>query len=58
MAVDNDFHHDRCDLPQTGAVTLSSTLKVGSLGAFASGDKYVIADASGNFHLSALGPAS
>ena len=45
-------------IASTGAVTLSSTLNVGSLGAFASGDKYVIADASGNFHLSALGPLS
>lgn len=34
------------------------TFKVSSLGAFAAGDKYVIADASGNFHVSALGPAS
>jgi len=39
-------------------VTLSSTLQVGSLGAFVAGDKYVIADSSGNFHLSALGPVS
>lgn len=29
-----------------------------ALGAFAAGDKYVIADASGNLHISATGPAS
>lgn len=33
-------------------------LKVPGLGAFVTGDKYVVADASGNLHLSALGPAS
>ena len=48
----------RVTISGAGGVTLSSTLQVGSLGAFASGDKYVIADASGNFHLSALGPPS
>lgn len=35
-----------------GAATFSA------LGAFAAGDKYVVADASGNLHLSALGPVS
>lgn len=33
-------------------------LTVPGLGAFATGDKYVIVDSSGHFHISALGPAS
>jgi len=32
--------------------------QLSALPAFAAGDKYVVADASGNLHLSALGPAS
>jgi hypothetical protein len=33
-------------------------VRLGGLGAFVAGDKYVIADANGNLHVSALGPAS
>lgn len=33
-------------------------VRLGGLGAFAASDKYVIADANGNLHVSALGPAS
>ncbi len=36
----------------------STTILASALGSFASGDKYVIVDSSGNFHKSALGPAS
>lgn len=42
----------------TAGVAITGTLSTSSLGAFAAGDKYVIADGSGNFHISALGPAS
>lgn len=41
-----------------GAMFCRSTLQIGSRGAFASGDKYLIVDSSGNVHVSALGPAS
>ncbi len=42
------------------ALTLGAggTTRLHTLGAFAAGDKYVIADANGNLHVSALGPAS
>jgi hypothetical protein len=36
----------------------ATTGKLTWLGAFAGGDKYVVADASGNLHLSVLGPGS
>jgi len=36
----------------------SGTMRIAGLGAFVSGDKYVVVDASGNLHVSALGPAS
>lgn len=42
----------------TGAAAFSGTLQIGSIGAFAAGDKYLIVDASGNVHKSATGPAS
>jgi hypothetical protein len=43
----------------TGGVWIASGgIKIGGLGAFAAGDKYVIAAADGTFHLSATGPAS
>lgn len=42
----------------TGGAISGTTAKFTSLGAFAASDKYVIVDASGNFHISALGPAS
>lgn len=48
-------------LSKTGADTATAKvnkLQITGLGAFAAGDKYVIADATGNFHVSALGPAS
>jgi hypothetical protein len=45
-------------LSATNACTLTSTLKIGVLGAFAASDKYLVVDASGNVHVSALGPAS
>ena len=38
--------------------SVTGTLVVSSLGAFASSDKYVVVDSSGNFHKSALGPLS
>lgn len=41
-----------------GLATFAGAVKVAALGAFAAGDKYVIADATGNLHVSALGPAS
>ena len=37
---------------------VSGGTRLGGLGAFAASDKYVIADANGNLHISALGPAS
>ncbi len=42
----------------SGLTYLAGTVRIGSLGAFAAGDKYVIVDASGNLHVSATGPAS
>lgn len=43
----------------TGGLLVSAGgAKVVGLGAFASGDKYVIAAADGTFHISGLGPAS
>lgn len=42
----------------TALTNFASTVRIQTLGAFASGDKYVIADSSGNLHLSATGPAS
>lgn len=45
-------------IASTGALATSSTVQIGSRGAFAAGDKYLIVDASGNVHVSALGPAS
>lgn len=41
-----------------GSLNISSALQLTSLGAFAASDKYLIVDASGNVHVSALGPAS
>jgi len=41
-----------------GAATFASTVTIQSIGAFAAGDKYLVVDASGNIHKSALGPAS
>ncbi len=41
-----------------GTLDIVGATRLRTLGAFAAGDKYVIADASGNLHLSALGPAS
>lgn len=42
----------------TGNVDIVGTARVRTLGAFAASDKYVIADANGNLHVSATGPAS
>jgi hypothetical protein len=44
--------------PGANAVATAGTLKIGSRPAFAAGDKYLIVDASGNVHVSGLGPAS
>jgi len=44
--------------PGTNAVATAGTLKIGSRGSFAAGDKYLICDSSGNVHVSATGPAS
>ena len=41
-----------------GSLNVSSALQFSTLGAFAASDKYLIVDASGNVHVSALGPAS
>lgn len=41
-----------------GSLSISSALQLSALGAFAAGDKYLIVDATGNVHVSALGPAS
>lgn len=41
-----------------GSLNISSALQLSTLGAFAAGDKYLIVDATGNVHVSALGPAS
>jgi hypothetical protein len=46
------------NISAAGATTVTGTLGVSSLGAFAASDKYVIVDSSGNFHKSALGPLS
>jgi hypothetical protein len=40
-----------------GALT-ATTLLASALPAYAAGDKYVVVDASGNFHISAIGPGS
>jgi hypothetical protein len=60
-----DEHNSRYHMIFTGGnsaananTNISSTVTVGAFGTFAAGDKYVIADASGNLHLSATGPAS
>lgn len=42
----------------TKGTILGGALQIGSLGAFAASDKYLVVDASGNVHVSALGPAS
>lgn len=42
----------------TTGVQFIGTVQIQTLGAFASGDKYVIVDASGNLHVSSLGPIS
>jgi hypothetical protein len=39
-------------------VDASGGLKISNIGAFAASDKYLIVDATGNVHKSALGPAS
>jgi len=41
-----------------GLWVVAGGVRLGGLGAFAASDKYVIADANGNLHVSALGPAS
>lgn len=41
-----------------GQSTFGGPMQLLSLGAFAAGDKYLIVDAAGNVHVSALGPAS
>jgi len=41
-----------------GTVVIVNAARLHTLGAYAAGDKYVVADASGNLHLSALGPGS
>ena len=41
-----------------GAGVVSGQMTIGTLPAFVAGDRYVVADATGNLHLSALGPAS
>lgn len=45
-------------LDGNGDVITGRRLKVSNLPAFAASDKYLIVDASGNVHVSALGPAS
>jgi hypothetical protein len=41
-----------------GGIDVTGGARLRVLGAFVAADKYVVADASGNLHLSALGPAS
>lgn len=41
-----------------GLIVSAGGAQIVGMGAFVSGDKYVIVDASGNLHISALGPAS
>ena len=41
-----------------GLIVAAGGARIGGLGAFAASDKYVVVDASGNLHKSALGPAS
>ena len=49
---------DGITLDSSGNTTLAGTLNIGSIGAFAASDKYLVVDASGNIHKSATGPAS
>lgn len=42
----------------TGDWTLAGKLLIGNRPAFVTGDKYLVVDASGNVHVSSLGPAS
>jgi hypothetical protein len=45
--------------PDGTALTLvAGSLRISGLPAFVAGDHYLVADSSGNVHLSALGPAS
>ena len=50
--------NDRLVVTQAGNVSIPGTFAITTFGAFVAGDKYVIVDAGGNFHKSALGPAS
>lgn len=49
--------HNTAEFDVNGLLT-ATTFNVSALPAFVAADKYVIVDASGNFHQSALGPAS
>ena len=44
--------------PNSGVLNFPSALRFESAGAFAGGDKYLVIDAAGNVHVSAIGPAS
>ncbi len=48
----------RLTLDGTGKLTTGGALVIGTRPAFAASDKYLIVDASGNVHVSGLGPAS
>lgn len=54
-------HADSADnllITDAGVVTTRSSLVIGNRPAFVAGDQYLVVDASGNVHVSALGPAS
>lgn len=58
LAINGGLHVGGDSDPGNKNALIDGTLNVGILSAFAASDKYVIVDASGNFHKSALGPAS
>lgn len=58
LATNTFFKFLALDGTTDSATIQANKAKITGLGAFATGDKYVIADASGNLHISALGPAS
>lgn len=58
IAITNSANTEVVSIFNTGAMTVGGTLQIGSRPAFVASDRYLVVDASGNVHVSALGPAS
>jgi hypothetical protein len=52
------INQNNLTLTDAGNLSCRGTLGIGSRPAFVAGDKYLVADSSGNVHVSATGPAS